>query len=336
MTYNEFANRIKTDLEQQYSDVLGNPEIEMQHVEKLQGETYDGLSIKPEGQLTAVSIRLDEVFRQYEAGRSYQSILRDIADAAKEGIQNTPSVNLAELMDYDLMKQYLMAQVVPIKGNENMLAQVPHEVKEDLACVYRFVLDVKDNQSSSILVTNKMLDTYGISPAQLRADALRNSPERFPYSIRSMQQVLCEMMGMTPDTVPMNANPMYVATCNSGMNGAGCVFYPDFMKKAAEMLHGDFFVLPSSIHEVLLIPDNGEFDYHNLEEMVQSINESEVRPADRLSDSVYHYDSKQQIFEKSASFVERTSGLKARIEAAEISSHREVPAEPDRSEEVSL
>ena len=69
------------------------------------------------------------------------------------------------------------------------------------------------------------------------------------------------------------------------------------MEQAAEQVGGDFFVLPSSIHEVLMIPDDGKADYRELEAMVQSINETQVAPADRLSDHVYHYDQKDRVFE---------------------------------------
>ena len=60
---------------------------------------------------------------------------------------------------------------------------------------------------------------------------------------------------------------------------------------------GDFFLLPSSIHEVILVPDNGKMDYRELEKMVHEVNETQVRPTERLSDNVYHYDSKEKIFE---------------------------------------
>ena len=90
-----------------------------------------------------------------------------------------------------------------------------------------------------------------------------------------------------------------------GQNGACIIQYPDFLDQAAETMGGDFYVLPSSIHEVLFIADDGSMELSHLEEMVRSINEAEVAPADRLSDNVFHYDSEEHIFENARTFEAR-------------------------------
>lgn len=83
--------------------------------------------------------------------------------------------------------------------------------------------------------------------------------------------------------------------------------YPGFLDQAAEALGGDFYVLPSSAHEVLLVADDGSMEIGYLEEMVRSVNETEVSPAERLSDNVYHYDSKAHIFENARTFEARVA-----------------------------
>ena len=111
------------------------------------------------------------------------------------------------------------------------------------------------------------------------------------------------MMGL----VPMNPEDeqMFVATVPDKVHGAGVLAYQDFMDKAAEKVGGDFFILPSSIHELLIVPDNGKMDLKELEAMVKEVNATQVAPADKLTDSVYHYDSKEKIFELGEKFVER-------------------------------
>ncbi len=77
------------------------------------------------------------------------------------------------------------------------------------------------------------------------------------------------------------------------------------MDQAAERAGGDFFILPSSIHEVLIVPDNGEMKLPELEAMVRDVNATQVAPPDKLTDSVYHYDAREKIFELGEKFVER-------------------------------
>lgn len=105
----------------------------------------------------------------------------------------------------------------------------------------------------------------------------------------------------------MPESPMWVATVEGGMNGASVTQLPDFLQEAAERLGGDYFVLPSSVHEVLFIRDDGSFEREALETMVKGVNATEVSEADFLSDSVYHYDSDDHIFEKATTFESRVA-----------------------------
>ena len=77
------------------------------------------------------------------------------------------------------------------------------------------------------------------------------------------------------------------------------------MEKLGESVKGDFFILPSSTHEVLILPDDCGMTYQELKAMVMEINSTQVSPEDRLADEVYHYDTKDRVFEKAGSFEER-------------------------------
>jgi hypothetical protein len=89
------------------------------------------------------------------------------------------------------------------------------------------------------------------------------------------------------------------------------------MDQAAEKLGGSFYILPSSIHEILLVKDNGQFDRASLEKMVREVNATQVAPEDKLTDSVYHYDSKNKVFELGEKFVERQKEAENVVEASD-------------------
>ena len=96
-----------------------------------------------------------------------------------------------------------------------------------------------------------------------------------------------------------------MASNQERIHGAGVIAYPDFMEEAAKRLGGDFYVLPSSIHEVLLVPDTPDVSAVELQKMVQSVNMEQVAPEERLSDHVYHYDSKEKLFERTDKYESR-------------------------------
>ena len=315
MDYREFVDQVAKDIKDVLGDELQSVNVTARQVEKLQGESYYGISVQPESSNIGVTMNLKAAFDRYQDGASYDEALQMVGDAVEDGMFNRPDVRMNELMDYDVMKEKLMVQVVPTKGNEEMLAGIPHKEQEDMSMVYRFVFDSNEQVMASSVVTNGMLQQYGITADRLHADALANAQEHFPAKIRSMQEVLADIMGIEPEMMPdPDEAGMFVATCNNGVNGAGCIFYPEFMDQAAEKFQGDFFILPSSLHEVILLPDNGQMDFHELEAMVQQINETEVAHQDRLSDSVYHYDSQDKVFEKAERFDERMQEKKAEKE----------------------
>jgi len=197
---------------------------------------------------------------------------------------------------------------------------------EDMALIYRMDMGDSPGGKMTSVVTNQNMLAYGITAEQLHQDAMENAPESHPASLRSMREVMAGMMGMEPDP-PMPGEPvMLVATTRDSFMGASVIQYPGFMEQAAEQVGGDFFVLPSSIHEVLIIPDDGHQDYHELEAMVQSINQAEVAPADRLSDHVYHYDQTDRVFE----LAEKTAGRKLEQKLAKKAEQRD-PAEKKSS-----
>ncbi|MBP3277935.1 MAG: hypothetical protein J6M44_03155, partial [Butyrivibrio sp.] len=183
----------------------------------------------------------------------------------------------------------------------------------DMAVVYRFVLSSDAEGRASILATNQMVENFGITAEQLHADALENAPRIKPAEIKGMGEVLAEMMGIEQAEM-MGLYPVrpedeqiFVASVPDKVHGAGVLAYQDFMDQAAERAGGDFYILPSSIHEILIVPDNGKMGLPELENMVKEVNATQVSPQDKLTDNVYHYDSQAKIFELGEKFVERQS-----------------------------
>ena len=131
--------------------------------------------------------------------------------------------------------------------SKDMLENVPHKNLEDMAVVYRFVLESSDEGRASILVTNQMLETMGVTPEQLHADALEIAPQIKPAEIKGMSEVMVEMMGAEQaealGIVPERPEDeqLFVATVPDKTHGAGVLAYQDFMDQAAERVGGDFY-----------------------------------------------------------------------------------------------
>jgi hypothetical protein len=275
-------------------------------------ESYDALIVKPEESNIGVNLRLTPMYEAYNSGAEYSEVMRNAIATLDDALGKSEQFNISGLRNYEEMKSSLVMEVVSAEANAEFLQTVPHHTIEDMAVVYRFLVDEVSDGRASVVVSNNMLATYGVSEEQLRADALANAPEIRPAVIKGMGEVLSDMMGVEMDelvmmgmvTPEMNEN-MLVATVQDNIHGASVIAYQDFMDQAAERAGGDFFILPSSIHEVLIIPDRGEMDSKQLENIVRQVNNDEVRPEDKLSDHVYHYDSKEKVFELADKYMER-------------------------------
>ena len=183
-------------------------------------------------------------------------------------------------------------EVVSAEVNKEMLETVPHQNIEDMAVVYRFVLNSDDEGRASILVTNQLIESMGVTPEQLHADAMENAPQIKPVEIKGMSEVMAEMMGVEQAEmmglfpVAPEDEKIYVATVLVQVHGAGVLAYQNFVDQAAERAGGDFFILPSSIHEILIVPDVKHVNYT----FIQYMKPKTEKKLQTLKDTLRMYD----------------------------------------------
>ena len=255
MDFNEFKEQFTEDVKQGLAEAGIEAKVSTNTVEKM-NESYEAMTVTPEGSNVGVNVNMEKFFEAYENGTDYEAVVGKAIGVIEGGFANQPTVDVASLTDYDQMKDKLIMEVVSAEANADMLDKVPHREMEDMAVVYRFVIDSNDDGRATILVTNQLIETMGVTPEQIHADAMENAPELKPAVIKSMSEVMAEMMGMSTEDLANMGMPMdpadeqmFVATVPDKIHGAGVLAYQDFMDQAAERAGGDFFILPSSIHE---------------------------------------------------------------------------------------
>lgn len=288
MKYEEFVAAVCNDIRiflPGYTKAI----IEPIHVDKVQKASYYGISVREENTGKGLSMDLAYWFSQVcEQGCcEYVAALQEISTAIQETF-TTCRPDTSMISDYSTMRNFLTFQVVSTEKNEQFLQTVPHTNQLDLSIIYRFV-----TTEWSIVITNSLLEIYGVSLEQLHEDAMANSPVKFPVHVQGMNDFMKEFVWQG-DSQTMNIPDfgMCFVTCENEY-GASALFYPEFLEQVAKRFRGKFFILPSSIHELILVPDYGE-DVKGLKEIVSDVNDNSdaVTEEDFLSNSVYHYDAK--------------------------------------------
>ena len=182
-----------------------------------------------------------------------------------------------------------------------------------------------------MLITNEMMKEYGVTQEQIHEDAMKSSPRVMVPEVSSIGVLIDEIyqkniLMLTPDEREMLLETLqessemptfFVVTNTERIDGAGVIFYPEFMDNMGELLGNDFFILPSSIHQMLILPDDGQVDAEMLRDMVKEVNATQVAPAERLTNDVYHFDTKDHVFEKADRFTERQKEKEAQAAKTE-------------------
>lgn len=317
MNYEEFRDKLAEDLQESlYERGFEDVSIKFNDTTKA-NVSYEAMTVTPAGSNIGISLNTEAFFEEYDKGMDFSEVLSRVTEVATAALDQMPEVNVSELTDYEQMKSKLSVEVISQEANKELLENIPHKDIEDMAIIYRFVIDDGPQGMQSITVTNNLMENMGITPEQLHADALENAPEMRPPVIKGMTEILKEMMGeemfaMFGESMQADGHEMmYVATTPDKINGAGIIAYPEFMQQAAEQLDGDFYLLPSSRHEVILVKDDGGMNFEQLQDMVREVNATEVSAADKLTDNVYHYDSVDKVFELAADYEDRQNAKEA-------------------------
>lgn len=296
MDYCEFVNEIAGDLEFYLEDELAGAKIEVRKIEKIQNQSYLGMVVIPRGSNVGISVDLRPFYEKYLEG-DYTDALYEICDFLEESLKDAPK-NCIDFSEYQNIKGLLYPQIVGYKENEDELSDIPHKVIEDMAVIYRVMMKKESGLMSSFIIRNEMMKKYGITVDQLHADAINEASKSRPFFIKSLSSVLSEAFEYGIKESIDEKEIIYMASNDQCIFGAGVILYPGFFEKAAELIGEDYYILPSSLHECMLVPEDKDVRVNNLLMMVKEINKENVSPEDKLTDSVYHYDRKNHEFRK--------------------------------------
>lgn len=201
--------------------------------------------------------------------------------------------DLKKLTDYDYIKKHLFFRLMPMGAlQENGLdAKIPYKQLGDIAITSSITIKEDESCRCNTLFVNEWLEKFGIDKEQLFDDTFKSSNNLMKYKMSSFRYVV------EPTEEAKNDYSFgIVITDKSCSHGAGAIMYCDFMEKVSEKLDGDFFIIPSSIHELIAVPvsDNPEEQLDRLEDSVRGCNVTVCEPEDILSYNVYYYDHEER------------------------------------------
>ena len=314
MEFEAFKNTIMDLVSKEVEDRgLEGISMKLTTVESPDGMT-DRLMVSVDDSKMSMAFRLKEIYQSVEDGEDidhavYKMVntIEDNISFVKEKEQDVKSF----ISDYEKVKDNTYLRLIP--GDSPILKSTPHRMIEDMALVVNVHLDSFSDEhgKSCVVVTKPLMEMYGVDETQLFADAEKNSLANEPIVFKPLLDMVKDLI--SKDEIP---NPedvgivTYIATNASGFQGAAVAGYPDFCEKAAEAIGGSFYMLPSSVHEFILIKDDGTPKAKDLKRMIKNVNETVLEPRDVLSAQCYHYDAKAKVLETGLNYAQRTQQRK--------------------------
>ena len=248
-------------------------DITYRDVRKNNGVYRKACTVRFHDAQVAPTVYLDPYYDHYLHGEAVSESAENILKYCRK---KTPDVTFPEnfFRDYDTVSGRLGIKLVGTQRNTEMLQDIPHIEFEDMSAVFFYLLEDPSFGNGMIIVRN--------TDMELMEQALRNCASMLPPVFRSLADVLDVFR-------PADEGNLYLLTNESALYGAAVLLYPGILQEIAEYLGGGFFVLPSSVHEVILLPDHGE-EAGDLLEIVTEINHTQVAEEEILTDAVYKYE----------------------------------------------
>lgn len=292
MTYDTFKEQILAGMK----DRIPLASLSIQSVVKNNNVKLDGLTIMEGGTNLSPTIYLNYFYETYQNGVEFSSILNTILHTYQS---NKPrgKIDTSFFTDYANVRSHIAYKLIHYERNRHLLADLPHFRYLDLAIVFYCLVSSSPSGSATILIRKDHLRFWNISPTQLFDAAKENTPRLLSYDLCNMNDLMEELLAPAhstlsdPDIKKEEAAicPMYVLTNQNKLNGASCILYEHLLEHFADRLCCDLYILPSSIHEVILIPATSDTSYQELSQMVQEVNDTQVSPEEILSDHVYYF-----------------------------------------------
>jgi len=317
MTYDEFLNYIRESVEKIVIGEEGNKKVTIHKVLKNNDIVLDALIVTDKITNISPTIYLNSYFDEYVEGRYLGDIVNEIY-GLYEDHKDKIVFDIDLFSDFTNIKGRIAFKLINSKTNEKLLCEVPFIPFLDLAIVFYCIIDSDLIGSAITLVHNEHLEMWAISLNELYEVAKINTPRILPGEIKSMDSIIKNMLIHELEKDETISNhvketgdesyyetiatekfdemnglkkdiKMYVLSNKARINGAACILYENILDKFARKMKRDIYILPSSIHEVILVPANKGVIKSELSCMVREVNIEAVDEGEVLSDHVYLY-----------------------------------------------
>lgn len=278
MDFQEFCNELKSSLEKRMMKEVRVFERKMNN----SVVTHGFYVVDPDMSISSV-LYFENWYKRFQGGYDMETIVNDIIKIIEEDRVTTDNSIVDKLTNFEIVKNNIIYCLVNYEKNKERLKGYIYERFLDLAKVYYVNMTLTDKSMGKVMIRKEMLRIWGVNENIVKQCGDENTPRLYPVQCMCLQQNPLE-----DETDEGKSLKMILVTNITMREGARVMAYPDMMKKLAEKEQSDLFIIPSSVHEVLVVPYS-EGEEENLLSMIKDVNSSCIGREEVLSDSLYIY-----------------------------------------------
>lgn len=297
MEIESFAELVKDNVKKQ----LGSGyHVTVCDTDKNNGVVYTGLKVKKDDSDIAPMIYLNDQFKRYTDGDTTLSEITDYVTSVSKS--KSPTVDIRKFLDYESVSERIVYKLINTERNSGLLEDIPHMEYLDLSIVFQYLMADGFDNTAFILIHNVHMKLWDVTTEDLFEAAEKNTRKLMGCDMKSMKDVFREIIRQeTPEESDNNMQmtefeyriPMYVLSNRCRVEGAACMIYPNLLSEICDKLKSSFYIIPSSIHEVLILPSDSTDESREILTMIKDINDTQVSAEEILSYSLYYYDGKE-------------------------------------------
>ena len=291
--YDEIINAIREEIPEEIRDMM---EVDIREIVKANDTVLHGVVIKAPEQTIVPTIYIEDCIKQLPEDFATKDLAEAIVSLYQVGMREAPAVESLSL-EFDDIKDKLVVQLAEVERNRDRLKELAYKPLDNGMVMLAYVVGQEDERGSMrFAVTKDIVEGQNYDIDKMFETAMKNnepvlvdiSDAIFSDGIEFAENLFDKELS---DKLP---DGMYTLTNSATNLGATVLYYPDVQKRIGDMLQNSYYVLPSSIHELMILPcsvnDNPEF----LRKMVKEANETVVNPQEVLSDRIFMYDREKE------------------------------------------
>ncbi|MDT4376973.1 DUF5688 family protein [Blautia coccoides] len=314
MDYREFINEIRENILDFMPPEYAAAEVRVDGVMKNNSVMKQGLSIHKDGAVITPKLYLEDFFQSYENGTSMENVCSRIANEYVKHTIDDKTFSAEAIMDFEKAKSNITTKVVCAKNNKSLLRDRPSTKLDDLAVVYQVEIGITQIGKCTTPITNEIMKSWGVTVNDIHKIAVENTERLNPSRLIPLESVIFGTEeNFLEEGKPYEQCAMMVLTNENKVGGAAVLANSDTLGKVSEVINDSFYILPSSVHDVIVIPKEMAREMgmtsKELGEMVRNVNAHEVSREEQLSDHIYEFDKDKKLLETVKDSKEKTKDL---------------------------